>query len=135
MPIKKKWKRLYYNPELTKRARKLRKNSTFGEILFWNQVKAKKILGYQFCRQKPIGNYIVDFYCNPLDLVVEIDGPIHDKYHKYDQKRQMYLESLGQTVLRFKDLDVRTKIDDIIQTLSDWIINYEQTHRDLFPPF
>lgn len=125
MSENKKGKRLYYNPGLTQRSRKLRNNSTLGEILFWNQVKARKIFGYQFCRQKPIGNYIVDFYCRPLNLVIEIDGPIHEKSREYDLKRQRYLESLGLTVLRFIDLDVRQNTEAVINELSLWITNHE----------
>jgi very-short-patch-repair endonuclease len=55
--------RIYYNPKLKERARELRNSSTLSEILLWNELKQKKILGFQFYRQRPIGNYIVDFFC------------------------------------------------------------------------
>ncbi|WKZ20402.1 MAG: DUF559 domain-containing protein [Candidatus Jettenia sp. CY-1] len=70
--------RIYYNPKLKALSRELRKNSTLSEILLWNKLKARKMRGYQFMRQKPIDNYIADFYCSKLRLVIEIDGNSHE---------------------------------------------------------
>lgn len=69
--------KIYYNPKLKKLARELRNNSTLSEVLLWNQLKTRKMGGYQFMRQKPISEYIVDFFCNRLKLVIEIDGESH----------------------------------------------------------
>ena len=68
--------KILYNPELKKRARELRKKGVLSEVLLWNQLKYRKMRGYQFMRQKPIGNYIVDFYCNKLKLVIEIEEKV-----------------------------------------------------------
>jgi len=65
-----------YNPNLKELARKLRNDSTLGEVLLWNEIKSKKLYGYDFQRQKPLLNYIADFYCYELALVIEIDGSI-----------------------------------------------------------
>jgi very-short-patch-repair endonuclease len=65
---------LPYNKNLKAFSRKLRNNSTLGEILLWKQLRAGSMDGYTFNRQKPLGNYIVDFYCKPLNLVIEVDG-------------------------------------------------------------
>lgn len=59
-----------YNPRLKQTARALRKNMTLGEILLWKELKGKKLLDYDFHRQKPIDEYIVDFYCPQLKLVI-----------------------------------------------------------------
>ncbi|MBT6416907.1 MAG: DUF559 domain-containing protein, partial [Candidatus Marinimicrobia bacterium] len=59
--------RIYYNPKLKQLARNLRNNSTLAEVLLWNELKQKRMRGYQFYRQKPILDYIVDFYCSKLD--------------------------------------------------------------------
>jgi very-short-patch-repair endonuclease len=67
-----------YNPRLKQIARTLRNNMTLSEILLWKEIKGKKVLGYDFHRQKPLGEYIVDFYCPKLKLVIEIDGDSHD---------------------------------------------------------
>ncbi|TVQ04040.1 MAG: endonuclease domain-containing protein [Balneolaceae bacterium] len=114
--------RIYYNPKLKERARELRNNSTLSEILLWNEIKQRKMLGYQFYRQRPIGNYIVDFFCFKLRLVIEIDGNSHDECKfEYDMKRQNYLESLGFTVLRFDDLEVKKDIDNVLRVIESWI--------------
>jgi len=66
--------RIYYNPKLKERARELRNNSTLSEVILWKQLKSRQMHGYQFMRQKPIDNYIVDFFCSKLNLIIEIDG-------------------------------------------------------------
>jgi very-short-patch-repair endonuclease len=76
---------VHYNPRLKQVARILRKNMTLGEILLWKELKGKKLLGYDFHRQKPIGEYVVDFYCPALKLVIEIDGDSHDGKEEADR--------------------------------------------------
>ena len=68
---------IYYNKNLKAFSRKLRNNSTLSEVLLWSELKGRKILGYRFTRQKPLGKYIADFYCFELKLVIEIDGESH----------------------------------------------------------
>lgn len=81
-------------------------------------------------RQKPIGKYIVDFYCSKLKLVIEIDGSSHasEEAHKKDTIRQKYLESLGLTVLRFDDRDVKQNLDAVVQTIEAWIETNEKNN-------
>ncbi len=109
---------LPYNPKLKSRARKLRKNSTLSEVLFWDQIKSKKLRRYQFNRQKPIGDYIVDFYCKTLGLVIEIDGDSHNSKIDKDRIRQRALESYGLKVIRFNDLDVKKDLDAVIKSIE-----------------
>src|SRR3990172_7798013 len=94
-----------YNPKLKERANHLRKNSTISEVLLWKYLKGKKTLGYDFDRQKPIDNYIVDFFCNELMLAIETDGCTHNEKSEEDQSRQTKFESLGVRFLRFYDFD------------------------------
>ncbi len=84
--------KLIYNKKLNILARNLRNNSTLSEVLLWNQLKQRKMSGYQFLRQRPIGNYIVDFFCHKLKLVIEIDGESHADKKETDRIRQDYLE-------------------------------------------
>jgi len=77
--------------------------------------------GYQFMRQKPIGDYIVDFYCSKLKLVIEIDGESHDGRFSYDMQRQSFLESTGLTVLRFNDIDVKRDISNVLMAIEGWV--------------
>ena len=110
-----------YNPKLKELARKLRNDSTFTEILLWNYLKKKQIRGFDFDRQKPIDNYIIDFYCKDLKLAIEIDGESHYGKEYKDKIRDKRLNKFGITVLRFDDLDVRYKLEQVLQTIERWI--------------
>jgi len=91
----------------------LRKNATKGERLLWWKLKNNQ-LGVRFRRQYGIGNYIVDFYCPALNLVIELDGITHDSKIDYDINRQRYLESKGVVVLRFTEENVRRNLEGVV---------------------
>lgn len=117
-----------YNPKLVLLAKKLRKNMTLSEVLLWQELKGKQMLGYDFDRQKPIDNYIVDFYCKNLKLAIEIDGQSHEHEEVAinDKKRQKRLEDLGVGFLRFDDLEVKKEMKYVLNRIYDWI--KENTH-------
>jgi very-short-patch-repair endonuclease len=120
--------KIYYNPKLIPLARKLRKESTLSEILLWEELKGRKMLGYRFLRQKPIGEYIVDFFCNKLRLVIEIDGDSHNEQSfENDLNRQNWLESIGLFILRFDDLEVKKDMDNVLMATEGWIRNKEES--------
>ena len=114
-----------YNPKLKNVARMLRKNMTLSEIILWSHLKGKKMRGYDFHRQKPLGNFIVDFYCNELCLAIEIDGESHDYKIGKDIQRQKQLESLGVHFLRFDDLEVKKNLEGVLTAIENWIIEDE----------
>ncbi len=116
-----------YNPELKELARDLRKNMTLSEVLLWNQLKHKNILGCDFDRQRTIGNYIVDFYCKELSLAIEIDGDTHIYRYKEDEIRQQTLEKLGVKFLRFDDIEVKKNMSNVLRVIEDWIIKNKPT--------
>ena len=97
---------LPYNQNLKERAKALRKAGNLSEILFWNEVKNKQFKGYDFDRQKIIGNYIVDFFCTNCNVVIEIDGSSHDNKAEYDAERDRFLESAGLKVIHIQAVDV-----------------------------
>ena len=109
------------NWKLKEYSRKLRNNSTLSEVLLWNHIKKKQILGFQFLRQKTIHYYIVDFFCSRLKLAIEIDGSSHIGKEEYDQIRQQQLESLGITVLRFTNDDVNKNMEFVLQQIEQKI--------------
>ncbi|MCH7763766.1 MAG: endonuclease domain-containing protein [Candidatus Marinimicrobia bacterium] len=113
--------KIYYNPKLKQLARNLRNHSTLSEVLLWVRLKGRQRLGYQFSRQKPIGNYIVDFFCSKLKLVIEIDGESHFENEKSDAERQAFLESIGLTVLRFDNDQVKQYLDGVLTVIDNWI--------------
>ena len=110
-----------YNPDLKNLARLLRKNMTLSEVLLWNELKQKQILGYDFDRQRPLNNYILDFYCKELQLAIEIDGDTHIYRYDYDEERQRNLEKLGIHFLRFDDIEVKKSMSNVLRVISDWI--------------
>jgi very-short-patch-repair endonuclease len=90
-----------YCPELKHKANNLRQIGILAEVIMWNKIKGGQILNYRFRRQKPIGPYIVDFYCPRLKLVIEIDGYSHEDKIDYDQKRDRYLQNLNLKSITF----------------------------------
>jgi very-short-patch-repair endonuclease len=111
----------HYNKRLKANARALRKDMTKAEACLWKYVLSRKrIKGFQFRRQRPIGQYIVDFVCLPLKLVIEVDGITHTYGETilYDEHRQKKLEALGFVVLRFTDDDVLSAINDVYREIE-----------------
>ncbi|MBL7995993.1 DUF559 domain-containing protein [bacterium] len=101
----------------------MRNNSTLGEVLLWKHLSGRKCCGQQFNRQKPLGKYIVDFYCKAKNLVIEIDGHTHgfEKAYQKDISKQAYLESMGLTVLRFSEGEVRNNIDSVLGAIEAFV--------------
>ena len=110
-----------YNSKLKSRSQELRKNSTLSEVLLWQQLKGKQLFGYQFYRQKPIADYIVDFYCPVLKLVIEVDGFSHDFKIDYDQRREQKLTMIGLRMLHFQDSEIKKDMNAVIQRIIDYI--------------
>ena len=104
--------------DLTKRARKLRKNSTRAESLLWSKLRAKQIAGVKFRRQQPIGNYIVDFVSFEKRIIIELDGGQHAKAKKKDSKRDKLLSENGFTVLRFWNNDIFNNLEGVLEAIS-----------------
>ena len=94
---------------------------TLSEVLLWNTLKQKKMLGMDFDRQRPILNYIVDFYCKDLMLAIEVDGSSHDNKWEEDQFRQQELEQAGVRFLRFTDQEVKKDIQGVLRVIQDWV--------------
>lgn len=104
-----------HNNQYKRLAANLRTNMTKEEKKLWYQFLKK--LSVTFYRQKPFGNYIVDFYCASKQLVIELDGTQHfeEKGKQYDEVRDEYLKSLGLTVLRIANCDVNQRFDAVCQ--------------------
>jgi len=113
--------KIYYNPKLKQLARYLRTHSTKAEILLWDELKARKMLGYQFMRQKPIDNYIVDFYCGPLKLAIELDGESHEHKQQGDRMKDEMLNKLGIVVLRFVNEEIYENMGGVLASIEAWI--------------
>jgi very-short-patch-repair endonuclease len=113
----------YKNKELVSNARVLRNNMTKAEIILWSRLREKKINGYKFRRQQPVFDYIVDFYCNELKLIIEVDGEIHSLPEKtnYDSKRDKILKINGYHIIRLTNLEIETELDSTINKIILYI--------------
>jgi len=116
---------IFYNSTLKKKARLLRINCTQSETLLWSRIR-RKSLGYEFHRQVPIDEYIVDFYCHELRLAIEVDGSSHDNKQVYDLRRQRKLESLGVNFIRFEEKDVTQGMSEVLRVLIAVISELEK---------
>ncbi|MFV5494366.1 endonuclease domain-containing protein [Acinetobacter towneri] len=114
-----------YNKNLKYNARQLRNNMTEAEQKLWLRLRQKQLLGLQFYRQKPILNFIVDFYCPAASLIIECDGSQHlnKKGLKYDLSRDQALTQLNLTVLRFNNLQILHELDAVVQTIENVILS------------
>ena len=110
---------IYYNRRLKNTARTLRKNMTDSERLLWSRIRRKQLRGFQFYRQKTVGNYIVDFYCPSAKIIIEVDGSQHfeEQRRKKDRIRDAYLSKLGFEILRFPNWEVMRNVDDIVEDI------------------
>ncbi len=114
---------LDYNHDLKERARELRKNQTDAERKLWRHLRNRQLENTRWYRQKPLGNFIVDFYCPGKKLVVELDGSQHfTNQKKYDEKRDAYLTSQGLKVLRFSNRDALTNIEGVLIMIRKEIV-------------
>ena len=121
---------LPYNQKLTPRAKELRKNMTPAEKKLWSEYLRNAPL--KFMRQRPIDNFIVDFYCSQARLIIEIDGEIHlqDNAIIYDKQRTAILESYGLKVIRFTNQQVLNNLPQVCHTIQ----NHLKPQSPLHPP-
>ena len=108
-----------YNKHLKKFSQQNRKYQTEAEWKFWNLVLKKDMTWYRFLRQKPIWNYILDFYCDKLKLWIEIDDKSHDWKWKEDQERTEYLNNLWIKIIRYTNDDINYHLNEVILDLED----------------
>jgi len=120
-----------YNPKLKEYARQLRNRSTKSEIILWKFLKGKHLNGYDFHRQKPVGHFILDFFCHELMLGIELDGESHLKEEVIakDKRKEQFLQDLGITVLRFEDAEVYIETENVLMRIEKFIADFEQNKK------
>lgn len=96
-------------------AKELRRNMTPEEKIIWQHLRSNCLNGLHFRRQQIIDGFIVDFYCHAAELVVEVDGEIHDQQIEYDLERDKVISSRGLRLLRVKNEDVRNNLDEVLR--------------------
>ncbi len=128
---------LRYRKSLKPNARKLRKEMTESEGILWNRLRRKQLPGVQFYRQKPIGNYIVDFFAPSARLVIEVDGSQHVEKSGMmkDKRRDEYLKGQGLLVLRFVDSDVLRETEAVMELVFRRLSDRISAEIPPLPPF
>ena len=119
----------HYNKNLKEFARELRTNTqSKAEKYIWKAILSRKQSGYKFLRQRPIDNFIVDFFSPSLKLIIEIDGNSHLNKGSYDSYRENKLERFGYKLVRFKEGEVLNNISDVIDQIYHIIHCLETNH-------
>ena len=125
-----------YKKGLKQLASELRQQCTQSEAKLWEQLKGRKVAGHKFLRQKPIGDYIADFYCKELHLAIELDGLSHDSEEVMDKDavKERYLNSLGIRVLRFPDGEVMNDMRIVLREIKFVIQERVSIYGKKIPP-
>lgn len=108
-----------YNINLKELSKKNRNNPTRPEEKIWYKILNRKQTGFKFLRQKPMNNFILDFYCSKLLLAIEVDGDSHAEKEEYDQMRTDTLNALGIKVIRYTNEEVLNNIDGVWEDLAE----------------
>lgn len=109
-----------YNHRLKDNSRRLRSNQTDAEKRLWSRLRRKQLNGRQFYRQKPLEQFIVDFYAPSVNLVIEVDGGQHftDEGKATDDARDQYFDERGLTILRFTNLQVLKELEHVMAVIE-----------------
>ena len=113
-----------YQRHLKNHARQLRRSMTDAEQCLWQKLRGKQIANLQFYRQKPLGPYIVDFYCAAASLVIELDGSQHMESTQadHDRQRDQFLARTGLQVLRFDNRQVLLETRAVLEVIHEAVL-------------
>jgi very-short-patch-repair endonuclease len=122
---------LPFNPNLKHLARQLRLSMTDAENRLWQAVRKRQLNGFQFYRQKNIGEYVVDFFCPKADLIIELDCGQHysEEGRLKDERRDAYLKRFGLRVLRFSDREVFEELEGVLERVLVYLEGLPRQER------
>lgn len=107
------------SPQMLERAKELRREMTPAEKILWKHLKANRLNGLHFRRQQVVHGYFPDFYCHQNELIVEVDGDIHDFQKEYDAEREEYLKSIGFRIIRFTNDEIQKDLKGVLQRIVE----------------
>ncbi|NUQ83463.1 MAG: DUF559 domain-containing protein [Anaerolineales bacterium] len=119
MPVKNIVRGQKVSSEMLGRAKELRREMTPAEKILWKHLKANRLNGLHFRRQQIVHGYFPDFYCHQHELIVEVDGGIHDLQKDYDAEREEYLASLGFRIIRFTNEEIQKDLKGVLQRIVE----------------
>ena len=100
-------------------AKELRREMTPAETTLWKHLKANRLNDLHFRRQQIVHGYFVDFYCHQHELIVEVDGGVHEFQHEYDAEREENLKALGFRIVRFTNEEVANNLNGVLQKIVE----------------
>jgi very-short-patch-repair endonuclease len=101
------------------RAKKLRREMTPAEKILWQKLRTNKLNGLHFRRQQVIHGYLADFYCHQHELIVEVNGGIHETQKEYDAERETFLRALGFRVIRLTNEEVDNDLRSVLRKIVE----------------
>jgi very-short-patch-repair endonuclease len=119
MPVKNTVRGQSVSYEMHERAKKLRREMTPTEKILWKKLRTNKLNGLHFRRQQIIHGYFADFYCHQHELIVELDGGIHELQKEYDAEREEYLMATGFRIIRFTNEEINENLKGVLQKIVD----------------
>ena len=119
MPVKNIVRGQKVSAKQVENARELRREMTPAEKCLWNYLKGNRLNGLHFRRQQIVQGYFADFYCHQHELIVEVDGGVHDHQKEYDAEREDNLIGLGFRIIRFTNDDVTRNLKGVLQQIVD----------------
>ena len=119
MPIKNIVRGQKVSSEMLERAKELRRAMTPAEKILWKYLKANRLNSLHFRRQQIVHGYFADFLCHQHELIVELDGGIHDFQKEYDAEREEYLKSLGFRIIRFTNEEIQKDLRGVLHTIVE----------------
>jgi very-short-patch-repair endonuclease len=119
MPVKNIVRGQRVSYEMHERAKKLRREMTPAEKIPWKELRTNKLNGLHFRRQQIVHCYFADFYCHQHELIVELDGGIHELQKEYDAEREEYLIARGFRIIRFTNDEISKDLKDVLQKIVE----------------
>ena len=107
-----------FQPRNTERAKELRNGATPAERKLWGCLSSRKVAGWKFSRQIPVGPYFADFLCREAKLVIELDGYSHDLRQDHDKRRDQWFDQNGYRVMRFANGDVLDNVEGAVRAIE-----------------
>lgn len=98
-------------------AKRMRREMTPAEKLLWKQLRANRLNGLHFRSQQIVHGYFADFYCHQQELIIEVDGDIHDSQQEYDADRADYLIGLGFRIVRFTNDEIMKNMEVVLEEI------------------
>jgi very-short-patch-repair endonuclease len=105
--------------EMHERAKNFRREMTPAEKILWKELRTNKLNGLHFRRQQIVHGYFADFYCHQHELIIELDGGVHEFQKVYDAQREEYLRALGFRIIRFTNEEITGNLKGVLQKIVD----------------